>query len=157
VDFDGDDDDRDAAQIDQASAERMVFMTDDYYLGWAIHAIAAAVADEPPPPGPRPPHPPTEWVYFVQQGTDGPIKIGYSKDPVKRFVSLQTGSAVKHRYLGNAPGSREKERELHARFHGAHLRGEWYRPVPELTAYIEEHRFRPDSVWDPADEPVQLW
>lgn len=152
------DDEEDAAAglIDAESEARMVFVTDDYHFGWAIHAIAAAAAGEPTP-GPRPPHPPKEWVYFVQQGADGPIKIGYSKDPVARFVSLQTGSAVQHRYLGNIPGTRETERTLHARFWGAHVRGEWFDPTPELLAYIDEHRFRADSDWKPADEPVPLW
>jgi hypothetical protein len=153
----GDDaDDEFAAKIDPESAARMVFMSDDYYFGWALRAIGAAAAGEPQPARTMP-HPPKEWVYFVQQGAGGPIKIGYSKDPVGRFVSLQTGSAVKHRYLGNMPGTRATERELHGRFHGSRVRGEWYEPTPELLAFIEEHRFRPDSTWSPRDEVVELW
>lgn len=36
----------------------------------------------------------------------------------------------------------QTEREMHQRFANARIRGEWFRPVPELLAYIAEIKAR---------------
>jgi len=79
---------------------------------------------------------PKPHVYFVQQGDNGAIKIGCSKDPSKRLAALQTGHSETLRLLTCAPGTQQQERALHDRF--AHLRvsGEWFRPGDDLLSYI---------------------
>lgn len=76
-------------------------------------------------------------VYFVQGETIPLIKIGIAKNFGLRFSSLQTGSPDTLRILAVIPGSREKEIELHKRFSRLRVRGEWFRPEPELLNYIE--------------------
>jgi len=77
-----------------------------------------------------------DWIYFVQQGRDGPIKIGVASDVAARINQLQTGSAEPLRLLSVRPGSRVVERQLHERFTGHRIRGEWFSPSDELMDYI---------------------
>lgn len=76
-------------------------------------------------------------VYFIQ-GDAGPIKIGFTaRTLASRLRNLQTASSAELRVLGWQRGGPELEQELQARFEGHRLRGEWFRPDPELLAYIE--------------------
>lgn len=77
-------------------------------------------------------------VYFVQSGANGPIKIGTARDVTNRLASLQTGSPVSLRLLGVIPGDVTVEKTLHARFDRHRIRGEWFRPVGRLKAYIAQ-------------------
>jgi len=79
-------------------------------------------------------------IYFIQQGEDGPIKIGYTTDDLtfhKRLSSMQTCSPVKLRILGIAEGDHKAEHELHERFFDACLQGEWFYPHQAITAHID--------------------
>lgn len=73
-------------------------------------------------------------VYFIQAGTDGPVKIGKSTRALlaTRTAALQTGNPYPLELIGVAPGGHALEREIHALF--AHLRmaGEWFYPEPQL-------------------------
>jgi hypothetical protein len=61
------------------------------------------------------------FIYFIQSGEDGPIKIGFSNQPDRRLPELQTGNP---RAL--IPGDTSVERQLHTRFEPARIRGEWF-------------------------------
>lgn len=77
-------------------------------------------------------------VYFIQAGSDGPIKIGFAKNPEARLRDLQPGN---HRTLflrATRPGTGADERHHHERFASARLIGEWFAPVPALLSYIKE-------------------
>ena len=77
-------------------------------------------------------------IYFIQQDTSGPIKIGYTNKHVrKRLSALQTGCSECLNLLGTIEGNRDVERQLHSQF--KHMRGEWFHPTQELLVYIEEH------------------
>lgn len=76
--------------------------------------------------------------YFIQQGNDGPIKIGIATDIRKRLWSLQTSTPAPLNLLATIPGKRETETALHAFYASEHLRGEWFRPSLRLMAYIAE-------------------
>jgi hypothetical protein len=81
---------------------------------------------------------PTSWVYFLRSGETGPIKIGYTgTTPNARLSALQTGNPEPLRLIGAVPGTMADESRLHDRFSGARIQGEWFRPVPELLAFIE--------------------
>lgn len=73
-------------------------------------------------------------VYFVQAGDDGPIKIGFAKNPVNRLPGLQVNNPARLRPLGQLEGDKTTERELHARFIGTRISGEWFEPSPDLLA-----------------------
>ncbi len=76
----------------------------------------------------------TTRVYFVRSGEAGPIKIGWAVSVRKRLALLQTGNPETLRVLAVAPGDAELEALLHLRFDALRVRGEWFRPGPELLA-----------------------
>jgi hypothetical protein len=76
----------------------------------------------------------THSVYFAQDPASTEIKIGFSRSVRSRLAGL--GRPV--RLLATREGNREVESAIHHRFRHARVRGEWFRPTPELLAYIEE-------------------
>ena len=83
-------------------------------------------------------------VYFIQQGDDGPIKIGIAREPAARLRGLQTGNPEQLRILRAVEGSFFVEWSLHSAFAESRIRGEWFRPTDELVdlatrvGYLEE-------------------
>jgi hypothetical protein len=78
-------------------------------------------------------------VYFIQSTNGGPVKIGYVSSAgclQSRVAALQTGSPYPLKVLRAIPGDRIVEAELHARFAGCRVSGEWFLPAPELSAYL---------------------
>lgn len=81
-----------------------------------------------------------QCVYFIQAaGCDGPVKIGVARDPFARMADLQIGNHEHLLLLGHTPlcDAYVVERQLHARFEKASLRGEWFRITPDLFREIE--------------------
>jgi len=81
---------------------------------------------------------PNTWVYFIQAGDDGPIKIGITKNVESRRAGLQPGSPIVLSLLCAIPGTRANERMLHKHFADDRLHGEWFNPHPELLEYIDD-------------------
>lgn len=76
-------------------------------------------------------------VYFIMD-EGGAIKIGHSiGNPLARLNGLQTGNPRPLKLLVAIPGGREAEQELHQRFAGLRIRGEWFKPDPRLLGFIE--------------------
>ena len=76
-------------------------------------------------------------IYFIQNAANNHIKIGFTDKPVKRRRSnLQTGNSANLVLLGLTLGEKAKEIELHKRFAEAHIRGDWFRPIPPLIQFI---------------------
>jgi hypothetical protein len=77
-------------------------------------------------------------IYFAQADVIGLVKIGFhgGTDVRDRLRELQTGCPSKLILLGTIPGGPETEADLHRRFAFAHAHGEWFRPAPELLAFI---------------------
>lgn len=99
-------------------------------------------------------------VYFIQD-EQGAIKIGRSTNAQDRLSALQTSTASKLSMIGTINGGAWTEGQLHQYFAGARIRGEWFRPVPQLIEYINTHAqiverpkaiAAPDRV--PAPKPV---
>ena len=77
-------------------------------------------------------------VYFIRADCPvGYIKIGIANNPKGRLAGMQVHCPYLLRLLATSTGGRKVEKELHRRFHDAHVRGEWFRPTPELLAFIE--------------------
>lgn len=92
----------------------------------------------PPPPrdlGGRRERLPT-FLYFAQEGDDGPIKIGVSAAPQTRLSSLQVSNPRPLRILATRPGTGEDERRLHVALAQYRIRGEWFAPVPAVLAVV---------------------
>jgi hypothetical protein len=79
------------------------------------------------------------FVYFVQQGENGPVKIGRAVDPERRVATLQTGNAIDLHLREVVPGDSTLESTMHQRFADARIRGEWFGAdyLPLILAYAE--------------------
>jgi Meiotically up-regulated gene 113 len=81
------------------------------------------------------------FLYFIQAGEIGPIKIGYSHDPATRLAELQIGNPEELRLLGAFEGPLQGIEAMEAGWHyvfwAARIRGEWFKPIPKLLAAID--------------------
>jgi len=66
------------------------------------------------------------FVYFIQEGFHGPVKIGKAIRPLKRLGDLQTGNPEELHLRHVVPGDRALEKQLHHPFREARIRGEWF-------------------------------
>lgn len=84
-------------------------------------------------------------VYFIQEYPRGYVKIGFAEnDVMMRLAALQTGNPRLLKVVGIIDGAGvEIEAELHNAFRAARVRGEWFRPTPELMSYIKESSTEP--------------
>jgi hypothetical protein len=77
------------------------------------------------------------YVYFIQCGTDGPIKIGFGKDPKQRLKIAQVYNPVMLVLLTYEPGQRDLESYYHTVFKEYHVYGEWFLPSEDLKKHID--------------------
>ena len=71
----------------------------------------------------------TTNVYFVENADTHYIKIGKSKEPLKRLQALQTGNASNLRILYTINNVDDSfETFLHGICEGYRMSGEWFRP-----------------------------
>jgi hypothetical protein len=81
---------------------------------------------------------PRSEVYFVQESGAGFIKIGMSTNVEMRMCALLQGMPHNLTLLATMPGANRVESLVHAHFRHARVRGEWFRPLPELLEYISD-------------------
>lgn len=74
-------------------------------------------------------------VYFISD-EHGRVKIGHALDVEKRLSGLQTSCADALYVMRLIDGGEPTERWLHRRFAAAHIRGEWFRFVPDMLAVV---------------------
>jgi len=93
------------------------------------------------------------WIYFIQSGADGAIKIGYTEgSPYRRMKSIQCNSPQPLRLLGTKTAESKAallsaEKRLHVAFATHHIHGEWFHPAPELLDYIASDEVDPPINW----------
>lgn len=77
-------------------------------------------------------------IYFIRQGDDGPIKIGFTaqSDIKSRIASLQTGSSKPLKLLKKIRGDKEFEKHWHSLFKNYRLTGEWFKPDDYVLSMI---------------------
>ena len=76
------------------------------------------------------------FVYFVQAGPGGPVKIGRAKDVDKRMAGLQTACPYRLQLLGviECDHVSSYEAELHERFAELRIdRSEWFNWAPAIA------------------------
>lgn len=76
------------------------------------------------------------FIYFIQAGEDGPIKIGRADNVARRLESLQTANHEQLRLLAAIRTTGIGEGWFHDRYRDAHIHGEWFRPVPKLLRMV---------------------
>lgn len=76
-------------------------------------------------------------IYFLRR-PDGAIKIGFTAAPTAqtRLRAAQTFHDVELEVLAEASGSAVADAALRAHFAASNIRGEWFRPTPELMELI---------------------
>lgn len=75
------------------------------------------------------------FVYLMNNPDSGLFKIGFSKKPHARLVSLRS-FAPKIRLLGYLPGTMQTEGSMHHKFRAKHVRNEWFALSQEDVAII---------------------
>lgn len=85
------------------------------------------------------------YVYFIQRGLDGPVKIGWSQDVDRRLAELQTANAEPLSVIGMTPGRMCDEGALHKKFAHLRMEAEWFRDAPELREYLKSVGFPMDN------------
>src|SRR5712664_1920069 len=79
----------------------------------------------------------TGKIYFIQIGTDGPVKIGFTRAaPQDRLYELQCGCPWPLRLMGAIDGSRLNEKWLHDKFASFKMMREWF--AVEILADVNE-------------------
>lgn len=87
-------------------------------------AVEEPILSAPPSrPAPR-----VWYVYFIQQGDNGPVKIGRSHDVAKRLVTLQIGCPDRLHIRYAQPAMSYTESILHERFAEFRVQGDWFKP-----------------------------
>jgi hypothetical protein len=82
------------------------------------------------------------WLYFIQEGDSGPIKVGRSTDPWKRLDTLQSGNPRQLRLIAAYRVGKTAhviERNTHREFIAHRMIGEWYAPVERLVDLAATH------------------
>lgn len=79
------------------------------------------------------------YVYFIREGRDGPVKIGWTQnDPERRRDNLQIGNSRKLHLIGFISDVPESvETEWHQKYSDTHIRGEWFFPTGLLLRAID--------------------
>lgn len=78
-------------------------------------------------------------IYFVHDEATLFIKVGFTdRDINDRLREFQTGCPGLLTPLLLISGTRHDEQAWHKRFAGARVRGEWFRPTPELLQAIDD-------------------
>lgn len=72
------------------------------------------------------------YIYLIQLGEHGPVKIGYSSDPKKRLDALQIGAAEPVYLRALVAGAHHEEQALHRKYDEFRLRGEWFNPSDDM-------------------------
>lgn len=77
-------------------------------------------------------------IYAIQGEMTQSVKIGWSFEPEKRLMSLQTGAPEKLKILGTCYGAMTQERAIHAHLAPHRLSGEWFAPAPLVMEAVEK-------------------
>jgi len=71
----------------------------------------------------------TSYLYFIQEGHNGPVKIGKADNVERRMIELQIGNPERLHLLATFPMEDGlSEEEAHGLLRDYRIRGEWYKP-----------------------------
>lgn len=97
-------------------------------------------------------------IYAIQCGESGPIKIGRARNVRKRLTGLQISHFEKLHVRATLETLDDvgKELELHKRYAADRIRGEWFKPSPDVLAMVEQLKnTKPDTLQDYAMRIVE--
>jgi hypothetical protein len=78
-------------------------------------------------------------VYFIKNGDQARVRIGFSENHKFRMASLQSANPDNLTLLGTIPGNFKLERKMHRRFDAQriHPRREWFRIEGSLLTFLK--------------------
>lgn len=82
-------------------------------------------------------------IYYIGSEEHPYIKIGYTKDLVRRLTKMQSDSPFTLVVYKTIEGDSLLEEKIHKRFHHLHKRGEWYKKTEEI---LDEVSFEEDGM-----------
>lgn len=86
----------------------------------------------------------TRSVYFIRALQGGLIKIGVAANVTSRLAEIQRMCPIPLTIVATIAGLGQMgETALHHRFAAARRHGEWFEPVADLLAYIDQIGVRP--------------
>jgi hypothetical protein len=94
---------------------------------------------------------PAGITYFIRAGDS--IKIGFASNLKRRLGGLQSSHHEPLEVLAAVSAADVDEHQTHQRFAHLRIRGEWFRPEPELLDYIEQINLAFGECADPKPEP----
>lgn len=77
-------------------------------------------------------------IYFIANGENDLIKIGFTSDIGKRFADLKTGSPVSLTLIDCVPALKSTERWIHAFLKDQRSYGEWFEEDDLLALFQGE-------------------
>ena len=86
-------------------------------------------------------------VYFIQEGLDGPVKIGFTDNIDRRFAHLQSSNSriLKLRFaipFDSEEEARDTERVFHKKAYPYWIRAEWFKSgVIDYASLLIRERF----------------
>lgn len=87
----------------------------------------------------------TPCIYLFEAVDQNLVKLGFTRNPVRRFLQIQTSCPFEIQAVCLFPGTRELETELHQAFAGGRSHGEWYKiDDEELDNFMEWREEYPD-------------
>lgn len=75
-------------------------------------------------------------LYFIRRPDSGDIKIGISREPVRRHRDIQAANGRPLVLVGSILGGSDEEDAVHAAFADCRLLNEWFHETPRLTAFV---------------------
>lgn len=82
-------------------------------------------------------------IYFLQSGSGGPIKIGYSAQLPKRLKAIHAINGEPIHFLGAIAGTRAEESQIHERYRRERLHGEWFSLSQRLALFLVSSGMKP--------------
>ena len=79
----------------------------------------------------------TQYLYLMQSGINGPVKVGVASDVEARRRQLQTGNPFHISIISTIPDAAQREFELHDLFGHFRLEGEWFEPIQEIFDWFK--------------------
>lgn len=80
-------------------------------------------------------------IYFIQEGENGPVKVGKGVSTVARIKQLQTGNPRPLKIYAVVPGYSSLETRIKKDLAEFQINGEWFNSTSKLFEYIDKIRF----------------
>ena len=97
------------------------------------------------------------FVYAIGDET-GRVKIGWSRDPIKRLTKINTDCSSAVTLLGVVPALRTQEMEAHTLLAPWRVNREWYRHQGPVAAFVSMlAKPKPRRVGSHPSHPLRVW